>query len=463
MLFSSVSFLYMFLPTVIFACFIGKSRLWRNTVLLIFSLYFYSWGEPKQLILLIGTSLLAYFCGIGMAKYANRKKGIFILAVALLTGSLIFFKYLGFICRCFPAFRNAQIALPDIALPLGISFYIFQIMSYLIDLYRGNITAEKNFFLFLLYISFFPQLIMGPIVRYGTVCEELRNRNENWDDAIYGSRRFITGLAKKVLLANNMALISDTIYNASAGAGTCALWLAAVCYTLEIYFDFSGYSDMAIGLGRIFGFHFPENFHYPYVSQSISEFWRRWHISLSSWFRDYIYIPLGGNRVSLCRSIVNILAVWGLTGMWHGASWNFLLWGIINGVLLIGEKFLFKNALNRLPELLRHIYALFFITISWTVFHFEDFSVLGTVLKDMFLFRPTDWVSLLMIDTSICLKLLMIIPACIFAFPVLKKAGLPDETPVKACAVNLLYLALLAISIMFIISSSYNPFIYFNF
>lgn len=446
----------MFLPAVIITYFIVKSRPWRNTVLLIFSLFFYSWGEPKLLLLLIITSLFAYLCGIGMVKYANFKRGICISAVTLLTGSLIFFKYLGFISGFFPAFKN-------VSLPLGISFYTFQILSYLIDLYRNDITEEKNFADFLLYVSFFPQLIMGPIVRYETVGTELQNRNENWDDVICGTRRFIVGLAKKVLLANNMALISDTVYNASSAAGTWALWLAAVCYSLEIYFDFSGYSDMAIGLGRVFGFHFLENFNYPYVSQSISEFWRRWHISLSSWFRDYIYIPLGGNRVPVCKSIANILIVWGLTGMWHGASWNFLLWGIINGFLLIGEKYIFKDIFKRLPKILRHTYALFFITVSWTVFHFEDFAVLGTVLKDMFVFRPTDWVSLLMIDTSISMKLLLFIPAAVFAFPVMDK-GIPNRGhPAKSFTVNLIYLALLGVSIMFIISSSYNPFIYFNF
>ena len=303
MLFSSLTFIYFFLPTVLILYFVIKNRTWRNAVLLIASLVFYSWGEPKYVFLMLASTLAAWLCGLAMDRTRERKalsRAILIISLVLMLGSLAVFKYLNFFVENLNRIDGIALKVQSIALPIGISFYTFQILSYLIDLYWGKVSVQKSYFRFTLYVSFFPQLIAGPIVRYETVEREISLRHENWDDAVSGMRRFTLGLAKKVLIANNVAAVAVYIYSSNS-AGSAAYWLAAICYTLQIYFDFSGYSDMAIGLGRIFGFHFLENFNYPYISKSVTEFWRRWHISLSSWFRDYVYIPLGGNRVKKQR------------------------------------------------------------------------------------------------------------------------------------------------------------------
>ena len=354
MVFSQLSFLYFFFPLVIVLYFLIRSRPWRNAVLLVCSLLFYSWGEPRYVLVMVAASLAAWLAGLLIEHFRarpGRKKLVLAACVVLLLGNLMVFKYLGFLVENVNGLLGLHINIGAITLPIGISFYTFQILSYVIDLYRDKVGVQRNFFYFTLYVSFFPQLIAGPIVRYQTVEEEIRNRRENWDDAVYGTRRFIVGLAKKVLLANNMAKLAELVYTSGAqGLGTSAYWLAAVGYTLQIYFDFSGYSDMAIGLGRIFGFHFLENFNYPYLSRSITEFWRRWHISLSTWFRDYVYIPLGGNRVKKSRWVFNIVVVWALTGLWHGAEWNFVLWGLYYAAFLLLEKFLLGRVLERLPS-----------------------------------------------------------------------------------------------------------------
>ena len=338
MVFSSQTFLFFFLPLA-GLCVLIRSKPVQNALLLIASLIFYAWGEPKMVVLMVLVTLIAYGSGFAIVHFKARpraKKAVLIASVVVILGNLVVFKYLNFLCR---TFSFLGLSAPGIALPIGISFYTFQILSYVIDLYRGKIALQRNFFYLLMYVSFFPQLIAGPIVRYETVEQEIRSRSVTMDDLAHGFRRFVVGLAKKLLLANQVAQVAAIVYSGDpANYGSLMYWLAAIAYTLQIYFDFSGYSDMAIGLGRMFGFRFLENFNYPYVSLSVTEFWRRWHISLSTWFRDYVYIPLGGNRVSRGKWVRNILVVWGLTGLWHGADWNFLLWGLYYGVLLLIEK-----------------------------------------------------------------------------------------------------------------------------
>ena len=328
MVFSSITFVYAFFPLVAVAYYLSKNRVYRNVVLLLASLLFYSWGEPRFLLLMLAATLAAYCGGLLMERSTAHKRLILIVTVVLLVGNLFVFKYLNFFSENLSALFGWR-ALPKLTLPIGISFYTFQILSYVIDLYRGEIRVQRNYFYLLLYVSFFPQLIAGPIVRYETVEQEILERRESIDDVAAGLRRFILGLAKKVILANNIARIAETIYAGdSAVYGTALYWLAAVAYALQIYFDFSGYSDMAIGLGRMFGFHFLENFDHPYTALSITDFWRRWHISLSTWFRDYVYIPLGGNRVKKSRWIRNILVVWALTGFWHAEGRALALYGV---------------------------------------------------------------------------------------------------------------------------------------
>lgn len=464
MVFSDVPFLYAFLPLTIAFYALSPSRTLKNYVLLFFSLLFYSWGEPKFLILMLVAAFVAYLCGLGMAYCPQCKKTFLWISIVFLTGNLVVFKYLNFLMDNLNALAGFSFELHAIALPIGISFYTFQILSYVIDLYRGKVRVQRNYFLFLLYVSFFPQLIAGPIVRYQTVEEEIFNRQETWDAVLFGLRRFIIGLSKKALIANNVSRIAELIYGAGTAAGTSAYWLAAICYTFQIYFDFSGYSDMAIGLGRMFGFHFLENFDYPYSSCSITEFWRRWHISLSSWFRDYVYIPLGGNRVCRGRWIFNVFVVWGLTGMWHGAQWNFILWGFYYAALMLLEKLFLARLLNRLPNAFRWIYTMFFVIVGWVLFNLTDFAQLRHALFIMFVPCVTDWFAVLAQDTSIVVPALFLPLAALFSFPVLRHWKLhTDDTLLASLATNGCCLALLALSIAFIISSSYNPFIYFRF
>ncbi len=464
MVFSDTPFLYAFLPLTVIFCLIVPRRSLKNYVLLVFSLLFYSWGEPKLLFLMIGAALAAYLCGLGMAYCPQRKKVFLLVSVVLLLGNLTVFKYLNFLVDNLNALTGLSLAVRTITLPIGISFYTFQILSYVIDLYRGRVGVQHNFFYFLLYVSFFPQLIAGPIVRYQTVEEEIGSRQESWDDVLYGLRRFILGLAKKVLIANHVARIAELIYGAGDAAGTAAYWLAALCYTLQIYFDFSGYSDMAIGLGRMFGFHFLENFDYPYISRSVTEFWRRWHISLSTWFRDYVYIPLGGNRVSRGRWICNILIVWGLTGLWHGAQWNFILWGLYYAVLLLIEKLFLSRFLEKLPRAVQWLYTMLLVIVGWVLFDLTDFAQLRHALAVMFTPHATDWLAVLAQDTSIIVPVLFLPFAVLFSFPVLSRwKKHTDDTALSSLGTNICCLALLVLSIVFIISSSYNPFIYFRF
>lgn len=464
MVFSSLTFLFLFLPIVSFCIFI-RNRSLQNMILLLASLIFYSWGEPKSILLLCLTTALAYFSGIlqERLKETNKnslRKSVFIITIALIIANLFIFKYLGFFTKNLGFLGVNEISL---ALPIGISFYTFQILSYSIDLYLGKIRLQKNFFYLLMYVSFFPQLIAGPIVRYETIEQEIENRRITVNDVASGLRRFTVGLAKKVLLANQVASVATTIYAGDVEAyGAMMYWIAAIAYTLQIYFDFSGYSDMAIGLGRMFGFHFLENFNYPYIATSVTDFWRRWHISLSSWFRDYVYIPLGGNRTSKIKWLRNILIVWMLTGFWHGAEWNFIIWGLYYGILLLIEKFWLGNLLNKLPKVIQWLYTMVIVCIGWVIFNITDLSQLLCTLKHMFTISSASFVTSMAAEVSVITGMLMMPIAVVCAMPLLTHFQLKNEvwdTMIK----NILCVILYVVCIAFIISESFQPFIYFRF
>lgn len=466
MVFSSLTFLYLFLPLAVIPYFLWKNRVYRNVLLLILSLLFYSWGEPKYVVMMLAATAVSYFGGLGMSFLKDRpwgKKAVFVMTISLVVLNLLVFKYLNFFWDNFSRLVSSDWTIPQIALPIGISFYTFQILSYVIDLYFGRVALQRNFFYLLLYISFFPQLIAGPIVRYSTVEAEILHRQESWEDVEAGLKRFIVGLSKKVLIANNVAAIAEMIYSGNQTIyGTAMYWLASLAYTMQIYFDFSGYSDMAIGLGRMFGFHFLENFNYPYLSRSATEFWRRWHISLSSWFRDYIYIPLGGSKVGKAKWVRNILVVWGLTGFWHGAEWNFILWGLYYAILLVMEKFFLGRILEKLPSPLRWLYAFFVVNLGWVLFNRTDFGDLSHALHTMFVWQDTSLSLVISANSEILLALLFIPLAFFFSFPVLQK--LPKPNGVLGVFVeNVVYGLLFFLCILCIVSSVYNPFIYFRF
>lgn len=470
MLFSSLTFLFGFLPILLILYFILKKRKYKNIVLLIFSLIFYAWGEPKYIFLMLLTILIVYIFGILIDKFDKENKKILkkislIICIILILGSLIFFKYSNFLIENVNLAFKAKIKPLNIVMPIGISFYTFQILSYIIDLYNKKIKLQKNYFSLALYVSLFPQLIAGPIVRYETVEEEIDNRKETKEDVISGTKRFIIGLSKKVIIANQMALLADLIFNKHNGAyGTTIIWLGTFAYTLQIYFDFSGYSDMAIGLGKIFGFHFLENFDYPYISKSVTEFWRRWHISLSTWFRDYVYIPLGGNRVNKFKWIRNIILVWLLTGLWHGAAWNFIIWGIYYGLLLLFEKLFFDRILKKLPTIINWLYTFIIVMISWMIFRSNSLNELLLFIKTMFVYKQTDWLTILADNLSTFNALMFVLPAFILSFPILKK--IKEKYSGKTIYIiltNILLLMLFIMCIVYLTSSSYNPFIYFRF
>ena len=467
MVFSSSPFLFAFLSVTLIAYFLIPNRIWRNGVLLIASLLFYAWGEPRLVIFMLLAVAVAYLGGLFIEHFRRAQKPklqklAFIVTTLLLTANLYVFKYLNFTVDNLNRLGFA-IAVPAIVMPIGISFYTFQILSYVIDLHRSKVKVQRNPFYLALYLSFFPQLIAGPIVRYQTVAEEISCRRESFDDIVSGAKRFIVGMAKKVLLANNIAAVAELIYAGDAAVyGTAMYWLAAIAYALQIYFDFSGYSDMAIGLGRIFGFHFLENFNYPYIARSITDFWRRWHISLSTWFRDYIYIPLGGNRVKKSRWIFNLLIVWALTGFWHGAQWNFIFWGLYYGLLLLAEKLFLQKLLAKLPAALQWLYTMVIVIVGWVLFNLTDFTQMLGALKWMFTPHPTDWIGVFTANTNILFAALWIPLGLVFMLPVSQK--LPRRETLGAEILSLCGHGLLFIfSIIFIISSSYNPFIYFRF
>ena len=382
MLFSSIPFLYYFLPAVI-AVYFAVPRGAKNTVLLLFSLIFYGWGEPKLLFLMIFTILLFWGCGLAMGRAGEQKirKRWLLVSVVISVALLGLFKYADFFIGSFNALTGLGIPMLRLALPVGISFYTFQCLSYTIDVYRGEVPPQKNILSFGAYVAMFPQLIAGPIVRYSDIARQLENRTHSREEFFAGLRRFLVGLSKKVILADNFALLAK-LFRESDEKSVLFYWLYALAFLFNIYFDFSGYSDMAIGLGRIFGFDFPENFNYPYLSKSVTEFWRRWHMTLGSWFRDYVYIPMGGNRVSKGRWVFNILTVWMLTGLWHGAAWNFVLWGLFFGVMLMIEKWV--PALQKLPRFLCHGYVLLAVIFSFVLFNAESLSQAVSDLAGLF-------------------------------------------------------------------------------
>lgn len=469
MLFSSTTFIFMFLTLLLILYFPIKNIKYRNIILLIFSLIFYSWGEPKYIFLMLLTVLIAYIFGLLIDKYRKDKKKsklFLVISIILILLNLFIFKYLDFSIGIINSIFKTNIGLTKLVLPIGISFYTFQILSYVIDLYWGKVGVQKNYFRLLLYVSFFPQLIAGPIVRYETVEKEISDRKTTLDGFISGFKRFIWGLAKKVIVANNVAIFCDYVYNNYSSYGSNILWVAAVCYTLQIYFDFSGYSDMAIGLGKMFGFNFLENFNYPYIATSINDFWRRWHISLSTFFRDYVYIPLGGNRVSKIKFIRNIFIVWLLTGICHGASYNFILWGLYYAILLLIEKMVTGKYIEKLPKVLKILYSLFFITLGWVIFRVENINDLILVIKKMFSFNNTSFVTLFNNNAMLISTAPYIILGIFLSLPIDKwfKEKVDKSNSVILTLIEDLILGVLfGISIMFLVSNSYNPFIYFRF
>ena len=466
MVFSSTIFLCVYLPLVLLGYYICPKK-GRNLFLLIVSLVFYAWGEPKYVFLMIFSILVNYIFGRLMDKHRENKKRLklmLVLSVVIDIGLLSVFKYTDFIITNVNAIFGANFDLLNIALPIGISFYTFQAMSYTIDVYRNDVRVQKNLIDFGIYITMFPQLIAGPIVRYADVQDQLADRSVTTADFSEGIMRFVVGLGKKVLLANQMGAVWSDIYALGGDVSALMAWTGAIAYTFQIYFDFSGYSDMAIGLGRMFGFKFPENFRYPYQSVSITDFWRRWHITLSTWFKEYLYIPLGGNRRGLARQALNLLIVWSLTGFWHGAGWNFVMWGLYYFVILFIEKLFLLKALDKLPKFFRHVYALLLIIIGWVIFASDDVSVLLPYLGSMF--GANGAIGGMDVYTLLTKAVLLII-CCIASTELPKKlflsaAGAMNEKAAFTLK-SVLMIALLALSMILLIGDSYNPFLYFRF
>ena len=469
MVFSSFTFIFVFLPIVLLGYYLLKmfKPNLRNAFLLLVSIVFYSWGEPKYIILMVLSILINYILAILMDKSKNKKnkKAWLIIDIIINIAAIGVFKYADFSIVSINNLFGLSIETLKIALPIGISFYTFQILSYVIDVYRGTVKVQKNIINLATYIVLFPQLIAGPIVRYETIEYELNNRKENLELFTSGIKRFILGLGKKVIIANNVALIADTIYSKPINEiGTVLLWIAAVSYALQIYFDFSGYSDMAIGLGQMFGFNFLENFNYPYIADSITDFWRRWHISLSTWFKDYVYIPLGGNRVSKIKWIRNILIVWTLTGLWHGASWNFVCWGLYFGVILLLEKVLLSKVLEKTPKIIKHIYSIVLILIGWVIFRNENINTMLDVIKNMFIYKGVNLTYVLTNNYNILAYIPYIVLGIIGSTPLIKNIikKMNKKTFGKIIA-DVYLIGILLLSIAMLLASTYNPFIYFRF
>ena len=466
MVFSSTIFLCVYLPLVLLGYYICPKK-GKNLFLLIVSLIFYAWGEPKYVFLMIFSILVNYVFGLLMDKHRENKKRLkllLVISVIIDLGLLSVFKYTDFIITNINSVFDTGFDLLNIALPIGISFYTFQAMSYTIDVYRDDVRVQRNLIDFGMYITMFPQLIAGPIVRYTDVQDQLAVRNVTAADFSEGIMRFVVGLGKKVLLANQMGAVWTQIYALGGDISALMAWTGAAAYTFQIYFDFSGYSDMAIGLGRMFGFKFPENFRYPYESVSITDFWRRWHITLSTWFKEYLYIPLGGNRRGLARQALNLLIVWTLTGFWHGAGWNFVMWGLYYFAILFIEKLFLLKALDKLPRLFRHAYALLLIVIGWVIFASDDVSVMLPYLGSMF--GANGALGGMDVYTLLTRAALMVI-CCVASTELPKRllvtaAGKMNEKAAFTVK-SVLTLTLLALSVVFLIGDSYNPFLYFRF
>ena len=485
MVFSSVIFLTMFLPIVFGVYFLAQEKL-RNMVLLGASLLFYAWGEPKAVYLMLFLITLTYFVGIGIQKSHKYSKWLLSFGIVANLSALFFFKYWMFLLEninlCFQMFHHPVIDVPQIALPIGISFYVFQILSYLIDVYRGQVVAQKNFISLATYVSLFPQLVAGPIVRYETIAEDIQNRKTDFNNVYQGLRRFVIGLAKKVLISDQIALVADTIFNTPAKDIPCFFaWIGAIAYTLQIFYDFSGYSDMAIGIGRIFNFRFLENFNYPYISKSISEYWRRWHISLGSWFRDYMFLPisralslsksynwlsekLGRKKASILLTIIALFVVWFATGLWHGAAWTFVFWGLYNGLFILFELLTgwSKEKKSLILRFFQHIYALLVIIVGFVIFRSNTLTYAWQYLKAMFgfsgvplnhFYKATEFLTYS--------NVLVFVLGCVFATPVVanwyqkRVGGTKGDTAVM--------IILFIITYVFAVTSTFSPFIYFRF
>ena len=475
MVFSSLLFLFRFLPIVLLLYFLAPGKL-KNLVLFLVSLFFYAWGEPIYVVLMLFSTIVDYAHGRmvhGFLERGKKKKAqIAVLSSVVINLALLcFFKYSDFLINNVNQIFGTTIKNLNLRLPIGISFYTFQTMSYTIDVYRGDAKVQKNIISFGAYVALFPQLIAGPIVQYKTVDDQLNHRIITLEGFAYGVRRFVLGLGKKVLLANNIGLLWDNIKILSAGDGAISVltaWIGALAFAFQIYFDFSGYSDMAIGLGHMFGFRFNENFNYPYESRSITEFWRRWHISLGTWFKEYVYIPLGGNRCGSGKQIRNILLVWALTGIWHGASWNFMIWGIYFGVILVVEKLWLKKFLEKLPGWVQNVYTMFLVLISWMIFAFDSMAEGAVYIKQMFgmgVCGIYDEKALYILNSyGIILLILMIASTQIpkrVAGALIKKVG--EESLPAALVSNVVLLFVMVLSVAFIVDASYNPFLYFRF
>ena len=460
MVFANLFFLYLFLPVNLILYFSTKNRVFRNAVLIFFSLFFYAWGEPVWVTLLIFSATIDYFHGLIIEKNRGKigAKLALISSLVLNLGLLGIFKYSGFFVENINFLTGLDLPVPEFALPIGISFYTFQILSYNVDVYRGDVPAQRNPINLAAYIALFPQLIAGPIVRYSHIEKELQHRTHSFEKCAEGVRRFVLGLSKKILIANVLGELCDT-FKASSDKSVAFYWIYAIAFCLHVYFDFSGYSDMAIGLGKIFGFTFMENFNYPFISKSATEFWRRWHISLGSWFRDYVYIPMGGSRVGKLRMFFNIFVVWMLTGFWHGAAWNFIIWGLYFAVLLIIEKVFILKYLNK-SKVLSHIYLLFFVIISFVIFNAasmgEAFSYIGAM------FGAGD-IPFSSAETLYYLRSYIVV----FVVAIIGSTPLPKLLANKAKFTKfvepVVLLILLAVCTAYLVDGSFNPFLYFRF
>ena len=466
MVFSSVVFLYIFLPVMLLLYFIVPKK-FKNAIMILASLIFFAWGEIRYILIMLLLAVMDFFCGKKITQYYDdKKKRRFYLLIDVVVNLLIlfFFKYADFIIGNINTLTGLNIPLLNIPLPIGVSFNTFQSLSYIIDVYKGTVKCEKSFYNYLTYTTLFPQIIAGPIVRYETVDEELETKNISLDNFSMGMKRFIIGLGKKVLIANNVGAFWHVIETGAYTELTMSFaWLGIIAFAFQIYFDFSGYSDMAIGLAKIFGMDFDENFNYPYISKSITEFWRRWHMTLSSWFKDYIYIPLGGNRKGFAKQIRNILVVWFLTGAWHGASWNFILWGVYFGIILILEKLFILKLLDKLPKIIGHIYSIILILVSWSIFAFEDLSKVIEYIKAMF----TNNI-IYNTETIYYFKnyIFVIILGVICSIPLwknIKEKIDKKNSKTLELITTIGYVAILILCTASLVTDSFNPFLYFRF
>lgn len=468
MVFSSLIFLFLFLPVTILIYYISPKRL-RNAILLVASLIFYAWGEPIYIFIMIFSTVFDYANGILIDKYRHRKpiaRTIFISSIASSLGILCFFKYAGFVVDNINRLFHLHIQAADLPLPVGISFYTFQTMSYVVDVYKDKVPVQKNIISFGTYVTMFPQLVAGPIVKYSDIAGQLVSRTVTLDRFGEGAELFIRGLAKKVLLANNIGLLWTSVKaTPTEDLTVLSAWLGIIAFTLQIYFDFSGYSDMARGLGKMFGFDFMENFNYPYTSKSITEFWRRWHISLGSWFREYVYIPLGGNRSGLLKQFRNLLAVWLLTGLWYGASWNFIIWGLYFGFFVTAEKLFLLKWLQRRPDFVGHVYTLLIVIVGWVLFEFENLTSTSEFIRMMFGYGAygfADYQALYNLSTN--LVLLIVLALCATPLPRRALSYIREKcNMVGTIVVPVIYFIFMFLSMAYLVNETYNPFLYFRF